>query len=66
MQDLGIGRKGVGRGRKRAGSCAHASPVLVERVGHDGYGTSCLACGAVGPIRNDSGEARDVLRAVNQ
>ena len=63
MQDLGIERKGVGRGRQRAGECAHASPVLVERVGHDGYGARCLVCGTVGPARNSTEEARDALQA---
>ena len=45
MQDLGIERKGVGRGRQRAGECAHASPVLVETVGTMGTvpGASCAA-----------------------
>ena len=63
MQKLAIERKGVGRGRKWAGSCVHRSPVLVERVGHDGYGARCLVCGTVGPARNSTEEARDALQA---
>ena len=69
MQDLGIERKGVGRGRQRAGECAHASPVLVERVrhnGHDGYGARCLVCGSVGPARNSPEESRDALQAASR
>ena len=67
MQDLGILRSGsLARGREWPSSCAHRSPVLVERVGHDGYGARCLVCGTVGPVRADSQEARAALQAAVQ
>ncbi len=67
MQNLAIARSGFfGRGRKRPSSCAHTSPILVERAGHDGYGARCLVCGTVGPARSSSEEARDALQAARQ
>ena len=67
MQSLGIARNGsLARGREWASSCVHRSPILVERVGHDGYGARCLVCGTVGPAREGSAEARDALQAASQ
>ena len=67
MQDLGIARSGYSvRGRERPSSCAHRSPVLVERVGHDGYGAKCLVCGMVGPARGSPQEAKEALQAAAQ
>jgi hypothetical protein len=67
MQNLGVVQGGfLARGRKRPSSCAHASPILVERVGHDGYGAKCLVCGMVGPARGSPQEAKEALQAAAQ
>ena len=68
MQNLSIVRSGtLVRGRKWPSSCAHTSPILVERVGrHDGYVARCLVCGTAGPTRDGSDEARDALQAASR
>ncbi len=67
MQNLAIARSGfLARGRQWPSSCVHRSPVLVERAGHDGYIAKCLACGAVGPSRDGTEEARDALQAASR
>jgi hypothetical protein len=64
MRNLAIARSGfLVRGRDWPTSCAHRSPILVERVGQDGYGARCLVCGTVGPARDSAEEARDALQA---
>jgi hypothetical protein len=67
MQNLGIVPSGfLGRGRERPRSCAHRSPIMVERVGgHFGYGARCLVCGTLGPFRDSPEEARDALQAAS-
>lgn len=67
MQNLAIALSGFSdRGRMRPSSCVHASPILVERVEHDGYVARCLVCGTAGPTRDGSEEARDALQAARQ
>jgi hypothetical protein len=64
---LGIARGGsLARGREWQSSCVHRSPVLVERVGHDGYVARCLVCGTVGPASNSPEESRDALQAASR
>jgi hypothetical protein len=67
MQNLAIARSGsLARGRELPSLCVHRSPILVERVGHDGHCARCLVCGTVGPARNSPEEARDALQAASQ
>ena len=67
MQDLGIVRSGsLARGREQPSSCVHRSPVLVEKVGQDGYVARCLVCGTVGPASNNPEESRDALQAASR
>jgi hypothetical protein len=67
MQNLGVVQGGsLARGRKWPSSCVHRSAILVERVGHDGYGARCLVCGTVGPARGSPEEARYALQAAAQ
>src|SRR4051812_8030393 len=46
--------------RKAKGGCEHLYPILVDSEG-EGRRARCLGCGAVGPIRKDTGEAREAL-----
>jgi hypothetical protein len=47
--------------RKAKGKCEHRGyPILVDPAGR-GRRALCLACGAAGPIRKDSQEAREAL-----
>ena len=67
MQNLAITQSGsLARGRKWPSSCVHRSPILVERLGHEGYGARCLVCGTVGPARNSTEEARDALQVASR
>jgi hypothetical protein len=67
MQNLSVVQGGfLPRGRRRPSSCAHTSPILVERAGRDGYGARCLVCGTVGPARDSPEEAREALQAAAQ
>ena len=67
MQNLTIAQNGFSvRGRIWPSSSVHRSPILVERVGHDGYGARCLVCGMVGPARDSTEGARDALQAAAQ
>ncbi len=64
MQNLDIAQGSfLSRGREWPSSCVHRSPILVERVGHDGYGARCLVCGTLGPVRYSSVEAKEALQA---
>ena len=67
MQSLGIARSGSLAGvREWPSSRVHRSPVLVERVGHDGYVARCLVCDTVGPARDGSEAARDALQVTGR
>jgi hypothetical protein len=67
MQTFGIVQSGfLARGREWTSSCVHRSPVLVDRVGHDGYIARCLACCTVGVVRGSPQEAKDALQAASQ
>ncbi len=67
MQNLAIAQSEFfGRGRKWPSSCVHRSPILVERVGQDGFSARCLVCCAVGVVRGSPQEAKDALQAASR
>jgi hypothetical protein len=51
----------VVRGKQTAGSCAHGSPVVVEKI-PEGCRARCLACGQLGLPRPSSKWALAALR----
>jgi hypothetical protein len=40
--------------------CGHVAPMVIDRV-EGGYAARCLRCGTIGPVRENSAEARRAL-----